>query len=239
MQVALVGVALYSSVFAAEVQMTTQGTSSYRLKVATWSEIPFRSVVRQQYDFSCGSAAVATLLTYHYRRAMPEREIFAAMWAAGNQPIIRQSGFSMLDIKRYLDGLGYGARGFRLSFDQLRKMDRPGLVILDLKGYKHFVVVKGIEGDRLLIGDPMIGLTRYTSADFRSHWNGIFLTIVDPPQNMPPPRFNLAGEWQTWPRAPLKDAGARSGIGVVTDSLPPFYQVTPMATNALDAVAVP
>ncbi|RYF14189.1 MAG: peptidase C39, partial [Oxalobacteraceae bacterium] len=26
----------------------------------------FETVVRQQYDFSCGSAALATLLRYHY-----------------------------------------------------------------------------------------------------------------------------------------------------------------------------
>ena len=30
------------------------------VQVMTWRDIPFRTVVRQQHDYSCGSAAVAT-----------------------------------------------------------------------------------------------------------------------------------------------------------------------------------
>jgi uncharacterized protein len=33
----------------------------------------FKEIVRQQYDFSCGSAALATLLTFHYGHAIDER----------------------------------------------------------------------------------------------------------------------------------------------------------------------
>ena len=36
---------------------------SYRLQVTSLKEARFRTTVPQQYDFSCGSAATATLLT--------------------------------------------------------------------------------------------------------------------------------------------------------------------------------
>ena len=45
--------------------------ANYRVRTMSWVEIPFRSVIRQQFDFSCGSAAVATLLTYHYGTRTP------------------------------------------------------------------------------------------------------------------------------------------------------------------------
>lgn len=205
--------------------MLTGGNSSYRLQVMSWKEIPFRSVVRQKFDFSCGSAAVATLLSHHYERATPEEAVFAAMWNAGDQDVIRKSGFSMLDIKRYLESAGYRAEGFRLSIAQLQRLARPGLVILDLKGYKHFVVVKGIQDDAVLVGDPMIGLTRYSHADFISQWNGIFLSISDDPGALSP-RFNVAAEWRPWSTAPLDEGELRSTVSSVTNLLPPVYQVT-------------
>jgi uncharacterized protein len=66
---------------------------NYNVQVMSWAEIPFRTIVRQQYDFSCGSAAVATLLTHHYGRPTAEHHSFAAMWKAGDQKIIQKSGF--------------------------------------------------------------------------------------------------------------------------------------------------
>ncbi|WP_204283799.1 C39 family peptidase, partial [Klebsiella pneumoniae] len=69
----------------------------------------FRTVVRQQYDYSCGSAAVATLLRYHYGRPTVESDVFSAMWRSGDQAQIKRAGFSMLDMKRYLDSQGYMA----------------------------------------------------------------------------------------------------------------------------------
>lgn len=199
---------------------------SYSIHVRSWAEIPFRTVVRQQFDFSCGSAAVATLLSYHYDRATPEGQVFAAMWDKGDKTAIRKAGFSMLDIKSYLDGIGYHTEGFRLTVNQLRQAARPGIVILDLKGYKHFVVVKGIEGDQILVGDPMLGLNRYTLAEFQLHWNGIFIAIIASPLKNRP-TFNLASDWTPWARAPIANAPLDSPITRITDYLPSVYSITP------------
>ena len=45
----------------AHAQVRTHGEfgGSYTIGVTSWRDIPFRTVVRQQYDYSCGSAAVA------------------------------------------------------------------------------------------------------------------------------------------------------------------------------------
>src|SRR3546814_19943743 len=102
----------------------------------TWWDIPFRSVIRQRYDFSCGSAALATLLTYHYGAPTSEAMPFRAMWEKGDREAIRKVGFSMLDMKTYLASRGFRAEGFRITVDQLKLVKRPTIVLMDLKGFK-------------------------------------------------------------------------------------------------------
>jgi hypothetical protein len=211
---------------AAEMRLNLGADGNYSIHVRSWAEIPFRTVVRQQFDFSCGSAAVATLLSYHYDRPTPEAQVFSTMWEKGDQAAIRKAGFSMLDIKNYLDGIGYRTQGFRLTIAQLQQAARPGLVILDLRGYKHFVVVKGVEDGQVLVGDPMLGLSRYSLANFQSHWNGIFLAVVASPLKSRP-TFNLVSDWTPWATAPLETAAYATPITKLTDYLPPIYQITP------------
>lgn len=220
--------ALFPRPALAEVRLGTEATgSNYTVQVMSWWAIPFRSVVRQQFDFSCGSAAVATLLTYHFDRPTPEREAFSQMWEAGDQASIRKVGFSMFDMKTFLNGLGYEAEGYRLSVNDLARMDQPAIVLLDLKGFKHFVVVKGVKGDRVLTGDPMLGLTEYDAEEFGKYWNNIALVVRSAPNGVEP-RFNLASDWGPWSRAPLEEGGAvRVAASDLTDHLPPDYQISP------------
>ena len=126
----------------------------------SYRELKFRTVVRQEYDFSCGSAAVATLLTYEFKRPTTEDEAFKAMWKTGDQAKIKKEGFSLLDIKRYLASIGYEADGYRLTLERLAELRLPAIVLIQTGGYRHFVVVKGIEGGYVLIGDPARGLRR-------------------------------------------------------------------------------
>jgi hypothetical protein len=209
-----------------QVRLHGESGGNYQVQVMSWWDIPFRSVVRQQHDFSCGSAALATLLTHHYGRATPERRPFAVMWEAGDKESIRTTGFSMLDMKAYLNAEGYRAEGFRLTPDQLAELRRPVIVLIELRGYKHFVVVKGVRGDRILVGDPMLGLTEFALADFASLWNGIALAIIETPDNVPP-RYNLAGDWGPWSTSPLEENALLVATGDLTTHLPPEYQLTP------------
>ncbi|WP_106639162.1 C39 family peptidase [Allosphingosinicella vermicomposti] len=213
----------------AEVRLGTEvtGGHNYTVHVMSWWEIPFRSVVRQAYDFSCGSAAVATLLTYHYGRRTQEREAFSHMWEKGDKAAIRKVGFSMFDMKNFLEARGYRADGYRLSVADLGKSGRPSIVLLDLKGFKHFVVVKGVRGDQVLVGDPMLGLGQYSAADFQKYWNNIALVVRDAPDDYRP-RFDLASDWGPWSSAPMdEDSGIRVAAGDLTNHLPPAYQISP------------
>src|SRR3546814_9253728 len=93
------------------------------------------------------------------------------MWEKGDREAIRKVGFSMLDMKTYLASRGFRAEGFRITVDQLKLVKRPTIVLMDLKGFKHFVVIKGVRGDRVLTGDSVLGLNEYSLEDFEKHWN--------------------------------------------------------------------
>jgi uncharacterized protein len=220
--------AAQSSSTNAEVQLSRESGGDFSVSVMSWWEIPFRTVVRQRYDFSCGSAAVATILTHHYGRPTGEQEPFKAMWAKGDKELIRKVGFSMFDMKNYLTDLGYTSEGFRLKMEDLQSIKRPLIVLLDLNGFKHFVVIKGINQDRVLTGDSVLGLTQYSLKDFEKMWNGIALAIVKTPEPVRP-KYNLAGDWGPWSQAPLEEGNDALAVSVgdLTSHLPPEYQLTP------------
>lgn len=178
------------------------------VNVTSFQERRFLTVVQQQYDFSCGSAAIASLLTYHYDHPVSEQTVFTSMMAVADETKVRQQGFSMLDMKRYLSDQGFIADGFRMPLEQLREAVRiPLVVLLDMDGFRHFVIVKGISDQEVLVGDPSRGLKVFTYTGFLERWDGIAFVIRS---HLPEGRasFNREGEWEQVARAPLGEQPA-------------------------------
>lgn len=213
---------------AVQAQVVLNNGGAFDLRVVSYRDIPYRTVVRQQYDFSCGSAALATLLRHHYGRDVTEAQVFESMFASGDQAQIKQVGFSLLDMRRYLETYGYQGDGFRLTLDELGDSHSPAILMVDHNGYRHFVVFKGIDADRVLIGDPALGLKIYSRAEFTAMWNGVAFMIRDQSD-----RFNQDGEWKPWASAPLTDAMPVGSLGALTRDLPPLYQIS--TTVSLDS----
>lgn len=170
----------------------------------------FRSTVQQQYDFSCGSAAVATLLTHHYATPTSEEEAIRAMFARGNQEKIRAEGFSLLDMKTYLAQRGFAADGFEATVEQIVQFGAPGIALIQDNGYRHFVVVKGVRDGALLLGDPALGGRILSRAEFERVWvNHVFFVIHSHRERA---RFNVPAQWQILPSAVLADAVSRQSL---------------------------
>jgi hypothetical protein len=213
----------------AEVSLRT-GSENYALQVRSYRDIPFRTTIRQQYDYSCGSAALATLLRFHYGRNVGESEIFTAMYRAGDQASIQKVGFSLLDMKQYLERNGLKADGYRMSIEEIAKNSTPAITLVTIGRYKHFVVIKGIRAGKVLIGDPALGLKTYSLADFQKTWSGIVFMIHDNPGKAV--AFNRDEEWNPWVQAPSHERlDARSLFGM-NSGLPPIYQVMQLTAMA-------
>ena len=194
------------------------GGARYAIPVRSMKALRFASTLRQQYDFSCGSAALATLLTNHYGTPVSESTVFEAMWAQGDQARIRREGFSLLDMQRYLASRGFQADGFRLPLGKLVEAGLPAIVLVTEKGYNHFVVIKGAADGRILLGDPSRGTRAMPRERFEAAWPTRLLFVIHTAPTQP--RFNLDDDWRAAPRAPLADAVARTAPAAV--DLPKF-----------------
>ena len=188
------------------------------IKVRSLKEARFTRVVKQQYDFSCGSAAVATLLSYHYEQPVSETQVFKEMFAVGDQKHIERYGFSLLDMKRYLESHNYLADGFRISLSRLRELGVPAIALIQVKGYRHFVVVKGVDDNRVLLGDPARGVRSVNVKDFDAAWNGIAFLIRNNAE-VGKQHFNMKQDWDTLAATPYGVALARQSLASFTVNL--------------------
>lgn len=188
------------------------GLNSVTLDVVSIKEQRFHTTVRQQYDYSCGSAALATLLTYHYHDPATEKMVFTEMWQIGDQEKIRREGFSLLDIKNYLNGHGYAADGYEAPLSKLSEVRIPAIALIKDKGYHHFVVVKGVSANEVLVGDPSLGAKTIPRKDFEKMLvNHILFVITNHREKAV---FDTPLDWHTREKAPV---GLALGPGTLTD----------------------
>ena len=222
--VVLAALALAAAPATAQVHIGAEMGGPAEIRVLSYRDIPFRTVVRQQHDYSCGSAAVATLLTYHYGARRTEAEVFQAMYVAGDKKRIEAQGFSLLEMKLYLDGQGYSADGFRLNYDALARLNAPSIAMINTGNYRHFVVVKGVADTHILVGDPVLGLRAYKRADFEKMWNGVAFLIRERGDKI---RYNDPDEWQ--PYAPTPWSATMATVRLASASeIDPLYQIAPI-----------
>lgn len=195
----------------AEVQ-TSPGTS-YPMRLTSLKEARFRNTIRQKYDFSCGSAAVATLLTYQYAYPIDEQAAFDVMYASGDRAKIGREGFSLLDIKRFLASRGFEADGFAVPLEKLDEEGIPAIVLIDERGYHHFVVVKGYRDGRVLIGDPARGTRSMSQRRFDDLWKNRIVFVIHNQRDRA--IFNSPRDWAVAPTAPLGEGIERNGLAPI------------------------
>jgi predicted double-glycine peptidase len=200
--------------FAHGADLPALGGVHYSVPVKSIKEVRRASTMLQQYDFSCGSAALATLLTHHYDYPANERTIFEDMYTRGDQQKIRKEGFSLLDMKNFLEARGFHADGFQQPLEKLAEAGIPAIVLISENGYNHFVVIKGLRGDRILIGDPASGTRVMPRELFEGIWKNKLLFVVH--NRIEQARFNLASDWSAAPLAPLASGVGRDSLSNIT-----------------------
>ena len=136
-------------------------------------------VMIQQWDLSCGAAALGTLLHDEFGEPVTEKVIANALmgraeYVAHPQLVQLHQGFSLLDLKRYVQTYRNGSLYKGEGLGQLELNDlierAPVLVPVDALGYNHYVIFRGIIGDRVLLADPAWGNRTMTIDKFQRMW---------------------------------------------------------------------
>jgi len=128
-------------------------------------------IVKQQFDYSCGSAALATLLNYYLGENLTEKQIISGLVEYGDKKQIEKlRAFSLLDMKRFVEKLGYKGAGYKAEIADLRTLGKPCIVPIELYGYQHFVVFRGIVQDHVFLADPYLGNVSFPLDQFTKMW---------------------------------------------------------------------
>lgn len=183
---------------------------SMNVRVKSMKERQFLQTVHQKLDFSCGSAALSTLLTYHYGDPVDEPTIFQAMWANGDHQKIRREGFSLLDLKHFLQSRGYSADGYTAPLVRLASVGIPAIVLVRENGYNHFVVVKGIRDGMIAVGDPSLGKRVYPLPQFEKMMVSKILFVINGLDQKAV--FNDPRDWRVKEKAPIGLASGPDGL---------------------------
>lgn len=155
-----------------------QGAPVTSARPVNWKELKFDGIVRQRADFSCGAAVMATILNSAYGHQTTEQQVLVNMLKVADPDLVRQKGFSLLDMKTYAQMIGLSAEGYKIDYATLAKLEIPAIVLVDIRGYKHFVVVRRVFGDTVAIGDPALGNLTMPRRDFEVAWNGIAFLVM-------------------------------------------------------------
>lgn len=159
----------------------TQGIKNIR----SLREIRQEGVVRQRWDMSCGAAALSTVLTYDFKDDTPETAIVVWILHRVDPVKVRaQGGFSLLDLKHFAEARGYHAEGFSgMTIADLAAQKTSVITPIRLKGFNHFVVVKGVADGRVILADPGFGNLTMRVERFQKLWKDGIAFIVHPPDD--------------------------------------------------------
>jgi len=156
--------------------------------VMTWKAATRQNVVMQEFDYSCGAAALATLLNFYFGDKVTERDILLDIVHNLDKTTFakrREDGLSLLDLKQYAERHGYQAVGVRLTIKELAKLKGPVLVYLEQPEFQHFAIFRGIREDRVFLADPARGNLRQPVDRFVQEWPGIALALGKPGFGLP------------------------------------------------------
>lgn len=150
-----------------------------QMDVKPLRDIKRENIVTQSLEYSCGAAGLSTLLNFYLNDPVSEQDILLGMNDIVSQEKVRaRQGFSLFDLKSYALSRGYKVTGYKMDVDFLKELNKPVLVPITFRKFRHFVIVKAVMGGRVFIADPAAGNMSMKVDQFEKIWtNGIGLVV--------------------------------------------------------------
>lgn len=157
--------------------------------------------VYQLDEMDCGAACVA-MVTRHFGRAVSLGHIRDAV---GTGP----EGTSLLGITHGAQTVGLAARSVKASKTRLSEMPLPAVVHWD---GNHWVVLYDVDGKRVRVADPAVGVRRMRREAFEEKWSGYAALFASTPEleNAPVQTSRTKWVWEFF--RPYRWTIARAGL---------------------------
>ncbi|MBN2579608.1 MAG: hypothetical protein JXB10_11510 [Pirellulales bacterium] len=160
-----------------------------RKSPCNWKELKQRNIVMQSRDYSCGAAALATILRYFWGDAVSEEQVLEAITLNLTPAEFKdrvKNGLAISDLRLAAVKMGYASSIGTLSFYDLSKSKVPLVVGIETGGHKHFVVYRGTDCRYVYVADPIRGNIRITVQEFISQWQKkTILAVAKPGRDLP------------------------------------------------------
>nr|WP_296526531.1 NHLP family bacteriocin export ABC transporter peptidase/permease/ATPase subunit [Rhodoplanes sp.] len=155
--------------------------------------------VLQMEAVECGAAALAIVLAYH-GAWIPLEQLRVACG-------VSRDGSKASNIVKAARGFGLAARGFRKEPTTLHELPMPCIIHWN---FNHFVVLEGIDGDRIYINDPAMGRRKLDMTELDLAFTGVALAME------PTEAFRKVGSRPKGLRLLLRELrGSRSAVTLV------------------------
>jgi NHLM bacteriocin system ABC transporter peptidase/ATP-binding protein len=122
--------------------------------------------ILQMEAVECGAAALAMVLA-HYGAWIPLERLRVACG-------VSRDGSKASNIVKAALKLGLAAKGFRKEVSTLHELPMPCIIHWN---FNHFVVLEGIDGDRVSINDPAVGRRLVDIAELDRCFTGVALAM--------------------------------------------------------------
>lgn len=141
-------------------------------------------VVMQQRDFSCGAAALATVLNYYWGENVSETALLLIIANLLSREELEDrvlNGLTLTDLKNVAQLGGYTAVLGKLSIEKLADTKLPLVVAITVNDYDHFVVFRGMDDEYVYIADPIYGKKKELIETFAEQWQqNAILAVIKP-----------------------------------------------------------
>jgi uncharacterized protein len=159
------------------------------VRVSNWRDLQRLDIVMQKRDYSCGAAALATVLRYFWGDPVGEEKVLVALGEVLTAEEIKdrlKKGMAISDLRRAAVKMGYASSIGTMSFQDLCGSRVPLIVPIRLEEYDHFVVYRGVVGNRVYLADPIRGNVRPTITEFCRQWQkNAILAVAKPGVRLP------------------------------------------------------
>jgi ATP-binding cassette, subfamily B, bacterial CvaB/MchF/RaxB len=124
-------------------------------------------VIRQNEASECGFACLAMIAHYHGFRiniAFLRRKYTTSL-----------QGMTLRSLMKVAEKLDFASRPVQAPLELIRQVRLPAIIHWDMN---HFVVLKSVKKNKIVIHDPAYGERVYKKAEFSQHFTGIALELT-------------------------------------------------------------